>query len=245
MASVPLQTGNIGWKIRSPILVKLAATGFSVGMWALFRTLRLDFREETSDTNPYSRSTRSCFFYCVWHDSMIVPTFGGRHRRTAALTSEHTDGSFVAQVLRLNRISSIRGSTNRIRRGTIRTLIRTAEDKHIVITPDGPRGPSRKMSVGIVYLASRTGRAIVPTAYSCTRCWRIRGSWTDLLIPKPFSKVFLLGGDPIQVPADLDSTQLKGYVALVQAAMDRLNVEAKSLATGKGPTTEVAGSHPD
>lgn len=215
-------------------------------MWVLFRTLRLDFHEESPDTNPYSLSTRSCFFYCVWHDSMIVPTFGGKHRRTAALTSEHTDGSFVAQVLRLRRISSIRGSTNRIRRGTIRTLIKTAENKHIVITPDGPRGPSRKISTGIVYLASRTGRAIVPTAYSCDRCWKIRGSWTHLLIPKPFSRVFLLGAEPVKVPAELGSAQLQEYVSLLQSAMDRLNTEAERLANGKESNKKGGGTtHPD
>lgn len=141
--------GNVGLKIRSPILIKLAAVVFTAAMWLLFRTLKLDFREDRPDTNPYSPSTRNCFLYCVWHDSMIVPTFGGKHRRTAALTSQHTDGSFVAQVLRLVGISTIRGSTNRISPGTIRTLIKTAEDKHIVITPDGPRGPRREMSVGI------------------------------------------------------------------------------------------------
>ena len=224
--------GNIGLKIRSPFLIKFAAVGFTAAMWLLFRTLRLVLREDTPDTSPYSRSTRDCFFYCVWHDSMVVPTFGGKHFRTAALTSQHMDGSFVAQVLRLVGISTIRGSTNRISPGAIRTLIKTAEDKHIVITPDGPRGPRRTMSVGITYLASRTGRAIVPTAYSCARCWRIRGSWTDLLIPKPFSKVFLLAADPIEVPANLDSAHLQEHGALIQAEMDRLNAAAECLANG-------------
>ncbi|HZL88804.1 MAG TPA: hypothetical protein VFB96_10560, partial [Pirellulaceae bacterium] len=39
---------------------------------------------------------------------------------------------------------------------------------HVVITPDSPRGPARRMSAGIVQLASRSGRAIVPTAYLAT-----------------------------------------------------------------------------
>ncbi|MFP6612289.1 MAG: lysophospholipid acyltransferase family protein [Pirellulales bacterium] len=222
-------------KIRSPILIKFGAVVFAAAMWLLFRTLKLDIREDAEDTNPYSPSTRDRFLYCVWHDSMIVPTFGGKHRRTAALTSQHTDGSFVAQVLRVVGMSTIRGSTNRIRPSAIRALIKTAEDNHIVITPDGPRGPRREMSVGIAYLASRTGRGVVPTAYSCTRCWRIRGSWTDLLIPKPFSKVFLLAAKPIEVPAELDSTHLQEHVALIQAEMDRLNLVAEGLANGAKP----------
>ena len=201
-------------------------------MWLLFRTLRLDFRADSEETNPYARSTKECFFYCVWHDAMIIPMFGGKHRRTAALTSQHSDGSLVAQVLRTRGISSVRGSTQRISPGAIRKLISTAENRHIVITPDGPRGPRREMSLGIVYLASRTGRAIVPTAYSCSRCWKIRGSWTDQLVPKPFAKVYLLAAKPVAVPADLDNAELKEYVATIQAEMDRLNEEADRLAGG-------------
>ena len=218
-------------KIRSPILIRLAAVVFAAAMWLLFRTLKLAIREDIPDTNPYLPSTQNCFLYCMWHDSIVVPTFGGKPRRMAALTSRHTDGLFVAQVLRLVRISTIRGSTNRISPGTIRALIKTAADKHIVITPDGPRGPRREMSVGIAYLASRTGRAVVPTAFSCARCWRIRGSWTDLLIPKPFSKVFLFVGDPIEVPAEQDNTHLQEHAALIQAEMDHLNTAAECLAS--------------
>ncbi len=199
-------------------------------MWSLFRTLRLDIREETPNTNPYARSTKSCFLYSVWHDAMIIPAFGGKHRRMAALTSQHKDGSFVAQVVRWVGVSAIRGSTNRISPGAIRTLIKTAADKHIIITPDGPRGPHHKMSVGIAYLASRTGRAVVPTAYACVRCWRISGSWTELIIPKLFSKVYLLVANPIDVPAELDTTHLQEYVALIQAEMDRLTAAAERLA---------------
>ncbi|MDZ7620522.1 MAG: hypothetical protein U1E05_26260, partial [Patescibacteria group bacterium] len=57
----------------------------------------------------------------------------------------------------------------------------------------------------------------------------IRGSWTDLVIPKPFTKVFLLGGAPIHVPPDLDSDQLRPYVDRIQAELDRLNEAAERL----------------
>jgi lysophospholipid acyltransferase (LPLAT)-like uncharacterized protein len=79
------------------------------------------------------------------------------------------------------------------------------------------------MSPGIVYLASRSGSSIVPTAFACSRSWRIPGSWTDLVIPQPFSEVVLLSGDPIKVPAGLARADLNDYVARVQAAMDSLD----------------------
>lgn len=222
-------------KIRSPLVTRLTAGAFAGVVWLLFRVLKLEFREETPDTNPYTLVPPERYLYCVWHDSMVIPAFAGKHRATAALTSQHADGSFVAHVLRWVGVSTIRGSTNHMGAGAMRQLLRATEDKHIVITPDGPRGPRRQMSMGIAFLASRTGRAVVPTAYSCVRCWRIKGTWTDLIIPKPFARVYLLAGEPIRVPPDLGSDHLQPYVARIQAAMDRLNERAKCLSEGREP----------
>ena len=216
-------------KLHSPYLIKILAVSFTIAIWLLFRTLRVRIRAAAPHINPYSSSGEERFLYCVWHDSMVIPTFAGKHQYTSALTSQHTDGSFVAQVLKLNHISAIRGSTKHITTGTIRNLMRRADNQHIVITPDGPRGPNRCMSTGIAFIASRTGRAVIPTAYACSRCWRIKGSWSDLIIPKPFATVFLVGGSPIYVASGLRTDQLQYPVASIQAAMDRLNECAENL----------------
>lgn len=50
-----------------------------------------------------------------------------------------------------------------------------------------------------------------------------------VVIPKPFTKVFLLGGGPVCVPPDLGSDQLQQYVDRIQAEMDRLNAAAERL----------------
>lgn len=159
---------------------------------------------------------------------MIIPAFAGKHPCTMALTSQHADGSLVAHVLKLHNIPAIRGSTNRISIRATRDLMESAAENHIVITPDGPRGPNRQMSKGIAFLASRTGRAVVPTAYSCSRCWRFKGSWTDLIIPKPFAKVFLLAGPPIYIPPGIAAEQLQEYITRIQDSMDQLDHQAET-----------------
>ena len=95
------------------------------------------------------------------------------------------------------------------------------------------------MKYGIVYRASQTSRPIVPTAFSARRAWRVRGRWTDLLIPKPFTKVWLLGGDPITVPAGLSREELSVYRDQVQQALDDLCVRADRLADGSAGDAEV------
>ena len=61
----------------------------------LFKTLRLSFHT-ADNTNPYTITGDDRFIYCVWHDQLLIPIFGGKHRHTAALVSQNQDGSFVA-----------------------------------------------------------------------------------------------------------------------------------------------------
>ncbi len=199
-------------------------------MRVLFWTLRLDVRT-ASNANPYAASGATRFLYPVWHDSIVMAAFGGRHARTVALTSHHRDGSFVTSVLKAIGVPAVRGSTGHRGGNALREILTTARDRDVVMTPDGPRGPRRKMSTGTIFLASRSGRAIVPTAFSCESSWTIRGSWTNLVIPKPFSKVFLLAGDPVEVPVDVSRDKLTQYAARIQDQMDRLDAQAQRLAS--------------
>ncbi len=210
-------------------MIRLSAAVFATAIRLLFCTLRLRV-DAVPGTSPYSTpGDADRFLYCVWHDSMLIAAFGGNHACTTALTSRHSDGSFVAEVLKWKRVPTIRGSTNRISTGTIRALVAEVASRHLVMTPDGPRGPARRMSVGIAYLASRAGTAIVPTGFACSSCWRIRGSWSDLLIPKPFARTVLLTGEPIEVPPELKPVALHDWVAVIQAAMDQLDDEAADM----------------
>lgn len=215
-------------KMQSPFFVRLAGRAFATGLSLLFLTLRRNV-ETTEHANPYASNGDKRFLYCVWHDSAAIAAFGGKHVHTVALTSRHRDGLFVTTVTRHVGVTAVRGSTGATGGRVLRQMLRVAREKDIVITPDGPRGPSRRMSRGIVFLASRTGNAIVPTAFACSRCWRIAGSWTSLIIPKPFAHVVLLAGEPINVPARLDLQDIDQYVSKVQDAMDQLDEKATEM----------------
>ena len=130
-------------------------------------------------------------------------------------------------------IGLVRGSSSRHGAGAIREILRLPLETHLVMTPDGPRGPRQKTKLGLVFIAAHSGRSIVPTAFSAVRCWQIRGSWTTLSIPKPFTKVYALSGAPIQVSRDLTDEELAAVEQEVQQAMDALNTRAAMLAMSK------------
>jgi lysophospholipid acyltransferase (LPLAT)-like uncharacterized protein len=236
-------------------VVRFAGLCFATSLWALFRTLKLKLLT-TEHANPYASNGDNRFLFAVWHDSAVIAAFGGKHARTVALTSRHRDGLFVATVVNFAGVSVVRGSTGASGGRALRELLRVARSRNIVITPDGPRGPSRTMSRGIIFLSSRTGNPIVPTAFACSRCWHIPGNWTSLAVPMPFSRVVLLAGEPIQIPARLCTTQINHFVSLVQSAMDDMDrlahelivdnrhsgapVQAQHAATRQEPVTSLA-----
>ena len=124
-----------------------------------------------------------------------------------------------------DRVPTVRGSTGRGGGKAARKLLNVARTSDIIITPDGPRGPRRELSKGIIYVASRSGNPIVPTAFGCSNAWEIQGSWTTQVIPKPFSKGIFMAGKPIEVPADLERDEIELYRVRVQQAMESLQVK--------------------
>lgn len=231
-------------KIRSRAANWLIAAAVVVASKLLFRTLRIRLIAADARTSPYLKDTTDAFLYCVWHDSIAFPMFAGRHVRTVALVSKHQDGSCLSTGLEMLGIGLVRGSSNRHGAPAMRELLRLPVGKHVVMTPDGPRGPRRRIKPGLVFLASRSGRAIVPTAFAASRFWALKGSWTNLIIPKPFATAYALTGTPIDIPEGLDREGLIDFEQRVQNEMDRLATlaeawSAKKLATAQLEPTEA------
>ena len=65
------------------------------------------------------------------------------------------------------KIGVIRGSTTRGGSTALLGLIRRTGGTHVVLTPDGPVGPRRRLKPGAVALAGMTGMPIVPIGVAC------------------------------------------------------------------------------
>lgn len=149
------------------------------------------------------------------------------------LVSKHQDGSWLSEFMKHFDLGAVRGSSSKGGATALKKLLATAEKCHIVITPDGPRGPRHKVKPGIVYLASQTGIPIVANTNAVSRYWDIAGSWTNQIVPKPFSKVILLTGTPIHVPEDISREQMEKYQALIEADLERLQQLADQFLSGE------------
>lgn len=199
----------------------------------IFKTTRLEFVGDSLDRCPFADTGDERFLYSVWHDSVIPPLFCAVQHNSSALISQHRDADTIEAMLKAAGMGAIRGSTTRGGASAIKKLIKLAEGKHVVITPDGPRGPHHKMKAGIVFLASHSGRAIIPNAFSASSMWKFQGSWTSIWIPKPFARVYYLVGEPIYVPADISREDMNSYADLVQQKMEELEQQLDRIVAGE------------
>ena len=174
------------------------------------------------------------FIYAFWHESLLAPT----KMRTAVkvLVSQSADGELISQACHHMGIGTIRGSSSRGGAQGLLGLLRDCLDSHLAITPDGPRGPRRKLQPGVIFVASHTGVAIVPVGVGYTHAWRA-GSWDRFALPCPGSVMTGVIGSPIVIPPQVSDEDLQRHRRQVEEAM--LNVTAaaegwaEELATGR------------
>ncbi len=70
-------------------------------------------------------------------------------------------------------------------------------------------------------LARMTGKAMLPVMLCPEKYWTLR-SWDKMVIPKPFSRVITMKGDPIFVRSDASRDDIESKRAELQAGLDSL-----------------------
>jgi lysophospholipid acyltransferase (LPLAT)-like uncharacterized protein len=137
----------------------------------------------------------------LWHNRLLLSAHVISHflpvrRGGAALISASRDGSLIADVVQRYGFQAVRGSSSRHGTGALRQLADViASGRDPLITPDGPRGPVYRLGGGIIFLAQKTNVPVRPVNFEYSSCWRLK-SWDRFIIPKPFSKVRVIFGEP-------------------------------------------------
>jgi lysophospholipid acyltransferase (LPLAT)-like uncharacterized protein len=171
---------------------------------------------------------------CFWHQQMIIGARlirrWARHGFKACyIISASVDGEIAARVARSWGAEVIRGSATSA--GAL--VLRDAHEMmrrgiSMATAPDGPLGPRFRFATGAVLIA-RIGRApLVPIACAADRAWYLRRSWDHFMIPKPFARIALAIGEPVEVPPELSRAELEKFRARMQAELDALVEECKA-----------------
>ncbi len=219
-------------KIRSRWLNLCLSWVSTACLRLLFRTVRVEHHHVADEGTPYLKPKgKQRYTFCMWHDHIVLAAFSRRTYCLAGLISQHRDGSYLADSVTMAGIHPVRGSTSRGGIEAVREIL-SLPDLHLAMTPDGPRGPRHELKDGIFYISSRSHRPVVPCALTADRFWSIPGSWTDMIIPKPFSKVLLIAGSPMEIPEDCPREEFGPWSELLKAEMGRLQAIGQRIMNG-------------
>jgi lysophospholipid acyltransferase (LPLAT)-like uncharacterized protein len=204
------------------MLNRTAGLLLATGIQQWMRTL--DYKVIYHDPNTDPAQSRPCeqrFIYVFWHEYILVPLYLRGHCDLCMLLSPHRDGNVLERVARHLGFGVVRGSSYSRRVSGLKQLIHAGNNRHLCLTPDGPRGPRRQLSPGAVYLASRLQVPLVCLGFGVDLPWRL-SSWDRFAIPRPFSRVRCVIAEPVSIPAELDSQQREDWRSRVEQILNRV-----------------------
>jgi lysophospholipid acyltransferase (LPLAT)-like uncharacterized protein len=213
---------------RHPWLIKALTSTAAVVCRQWIRTLQYDYRPQGPWLEP-GCTGNDRFIYAMWHEYLLLPVCRYARPDVHVLISRSADGQLLAELCRRLDIPVIRGSTSRGGAEAVRQMLRAGVSTHLALTPDGPRGPRRRVQPGVVYLASRSGLPIVPIGFGLDRPHRL-GSWDRFALPRLRSRAVCVTAAPLFIPPDAGPDELEHYRQAVEEAMHVLTAAAETSA---------------
>jgi lysophospholipid acyltransferase (LPLAT)-like uncharacterized protein len=194
----------------------------------------LDYKVYYHDpaVDPARRECRGQKIYLFWHEYILFPLYLRGHCNLTMLLSRHRDAEYLAKIAYHLGFECVRGSTYRGAATALRQLCRRSRSMHLTITPDGPRGPRRRLAQGPIYLASKLGLPLVVLGLGFDRPWRA-GSWDRFAVPRPCSRARAVVGREIFVPPNIDRQATERYRSYVETILNRLTEQAERWAESR------------
>ncbi len=175
----------------------------------------------------------------MWHGQHFLMPFVRRpHHRVKVLVSRHRDGEINALAAERLGIGAIRGSGSHsgefLGKGGVSGFkeMQSAlqEDYIVALTADIPK-VARVAGLGIVKLASASGRPIYPIAIATRRRHELK-NWDRTAINLPFGRGARVAGEPIRVPGDADAAALETARRALEASLNAATARAYALVDG-------------
>jgi lysophospholipid acyltransferase (LPLAT)-like uncharacterized protein len=203
----------------------LAALPLARLIYWVIRLLYMTMRVKVIDGNNFNDlvQSRQGVIGIFWHARLLFAPFLYHGQSMNVLIGTHRDGQLIADVMECFNFGLVRGSSSKGGDRALRDMVRLLKKGHdISITPDGPRGPAEVAKTGIAQVARITGKAVVPVAYSASRC--IRGtSWDRFIIPLPFSRVVFVLGEPLRYQ---DGEDMEAFRCRIEDALKGVTLRA-------------------
>lgn len=234
MASISPRIRTFLRKLNPPqFFWRAAGYGCICSLNAWMSTLSYKTYRYQREADPADEHFAGPVIFVFWHEYIPFPVYCRPHSDLAMLLSQHQDAEILSHVARYAGLQTVRGSTSRGGTAALRELINRGSGMSLAITPDGPRGPRRKLAQGCIYLSSRLGIPVVPIGVGYDRPWRNNRSWDRFAFPRPFSRCRVILGPRIQIPADAPREDIESHRQFVEKQLNDLSNQAEDWAMRK------------
>ncbi len=187
---------------------------FFVGLLNL--TYRYEFIGLNHKENAKAFSSHKTFIYALWHQNLIGAIFSHIGEHFTMIISESKDGELVAVTCEKFGHRPARGSSTRGGKKALIQILRNINKGFpAALSVDGPKGPPHVVKPGVIEIARLSQAAILPLSPYPTKFWTIQKSWDQFRIPKPFSKIIIVIGEPITIGSDIPREQYDNFAKIV------------------------------
>jgi len=214
-----------------------AGVGLGVALLKLWiRTIKVELLNPEVE-REYMDTGRPCLLV-TWHRAWLGGVmYMGPRWHPAVMASMSRDGEWVARFEKKMGCHPMRGSSSRGGMSAQKAMVRFVKQGGRVATnvADGPRGPRYEAKAGMISLAQLTGAPLIPVIWSGANPWVLRRSWDKTMIPKPWSKVVVLYGQPITVSRRLSREERESHRQDLENQLMRITREADRLCGYQDP----------
>ncbi len=143
---------------------------------------------------------KKSFIVCFWHSRLLMTPFCWNYEKQFfMLISGHSDGQIISNAVSYFGIKTIVGSSFNNKLSSLKEIINQVKSRNIIgITPDGPRGPNKKVKNGIMSLAILADVPVIPLSFGAKYNKKIN-SWDQFFFIYPFNKFVAIWGKPLTV----------------------------------------------
>src|SRR5262245_11115458 len=186
----------------------------------------------------------------MWHGQfMMLPIIKPSYLPADVMLARHRDAGVMAEALKHFDMTLIRGagaaSRHKDRGGAhayMAAVQALRDGRSVAMTADVPGGEARRAGLGIVMVARRSGRPIIPVAIA-TRRYLALNTWSRMTINLPYSGLGFAVGPVIEVPRDAPEEDLERYRVQVEESLNWATAQAFKRA-GADPARATPGIRP-
>lgn len=193
----------------------------------IIRIIRSTLRIEIVTDNEYNKN--EVYVYGFWHGKIFIPMTNMiiNEKKMINIVSPSKDGEIMATIVEKYKYITLRASSDRDGlKGLIVALKKIKDGYSLGFAADGPKGPAKNVKSGLIYVAQKSGRAIVPVGSAIDSKWIFQKAWDKTEIPKPFSKCAYYIGKPFFIPKEGKAEE---YINMVNEKISEAESKAEEI----------------